>query len=155
MLILSVHRLPVVILLLVPVSGGSVAVLVANCAQTCVSVASGPALSDQLSTADSTRSSDDDLEPGLPCSPSAVHIHFQSAAAAPRSTLSSVSLCLKHNAVTFREIRRLAVMLRYWHHHVGASVFSFPGGKLNVSDQNHFYPKWSTDWLFLFYQFFC
>ncbi|KAI9519217.1 hypothetical protein NQZ68_030749 [Dissostichus eleginoides] len=46
---------------------------------TCVSTASGLTLSDQLSTADSTRSSDDDPGPGLPCGRSTVHIHSGSA----------------------------------------------------------------------------
>ncbi|KAK5609497.1 hypothetical protein CRENBAI_007211 [Crenichthys baileyi] len=60
--------------------GWLVGVLVAICAQTCVSVAPGLTLSDQLSARDSTRSSDDDPQPGLPRGRSAVHIHFQSAA---------------------------------------------------------------------------
>lgn len=55
----------------------SVCVLVAICSSTCVSAASGLVLSDQLSTEDSTRSSDDDPRPGLPRGHSAVQIHFQ------------------------------------------------------------------------------
>lgn len=43
-----------------------VCVLMAICILTCVSVASGVVLSDQLSTADSTRSSDDDPRQGVP-----------------------------------------------------------------------------------------
>lgn len=57
----------------------SVCVLVAICLPTWVSAALGPALSDRLSTADSTRSSDDDSRPGVPHGHSAVHIHSQSA----------------------------------------------------------------------------
>ncbi|KAK5851676.1 hypothetical protein PBY51_023213 [Eleginops maclovinus] len=46
---------------------------------TCVSTTSGLSLSDQLSTADSTRSSDDDPGPGRPRGRSTVHIHSGSA----------------------------------------------------------------------------
>lgn len=73
-------------------------VLVAVCALACVSVAPGPALSDQLSMADSTRSSDDDPRPGLPGGRSAVHIHFQSGVVL-RSLAIRVALLCKRGQI--------------------------------------------------------
>ncbi|CAB1452592.1 unnamed protein product [Pleuronectes platessa] len=79
--------------------------LVAICAPTCASAASGLALSDQISTADSTRSSDNDPLPGPPRGGSAVHTHSQSAVVLP-SRQGGVAL---HQDESFPPVRGVAV----------------------------------------------
>lgn len=61
----------------------------------CVSVALGLLLSDQLSTQDSTRSLDGDPWPGLPRGCSAVHIHFHSAAILNSSAIKVAPPCTR------------------------------------------------------------